>query len=254
MLKQCFALLLTLCCIRSAAQNDLILLTESGDLFTLFLNDERMNDSAQSIVLARGIYEDTCAVRLVFADPKAGTFAGKVLLREKGRPVKGREFTYSLAEEKCKRVLRFISVNDVASDTGRKNYPPEARIKKIFEQLEKQREAYNRANEIYPAPANCTSPSADSVLADGIKALRDNHIELNRQKDAKWLISHHCLDTKQMLKVMEAFDRQDSRLVIAKFSYDYLYNARDFLDLLQGLKYVSDKDELEKFFKKRVEK
>lgn len=254
MLKQCFALLLTLCCLHHRAQNDLIVLTESGAFFTLFVDDSRINDSAQSIVLARSVYHDTCTLKLVFADAKLAPFSGKIYLREKGRHVKGREFTYSLAEEKGKRSLRFISVNNILSDTSRKSYPPEEKIRAIFEQLARQRAEYQRANEIYPEPANCTQAISDSLFARNLQLLRDNHIELMRVKDAKWFISNNCLTTKQMLSVLENFNHAETRLALAKFSYGYLYNNRDFLELLPAMKYAQDKEELQKFFNKRIEK
>lgn len=254
MLKQCFALFLTCCSICSTAQNDLIVLTESGAFFTLFVNGEQVNDSAQSLVLARGIASDSCAVKLEFSDKTLAPYSGHVFLREKGKEVRGREFTYSLADDKGKRRLRYISVNSVIAGQGTSSLPPEARIRMIFEQLEKQRNAHDRANELYPPPANCIQVATDSTLARGLKELRDNHIELNRVKDAKWFISHTCLDTKQMLQVLEVFHRQDSKVQIAKFAYDYLNNSRDFLELQKSLKYDSDKDELKMFFLKRVEK
>lgn len=254
MLKQCFALLLTLCCLYGRAQNDLIVLTESGAFFTLYLDDQRINDSAQSIVLARSVYHDTCTVKLVFADAKLSPFSDKIYLREKGKHVAGREFTYSLAEEKGKKRLRFISVNNILSDTGRKSYPPEEKIRAIFEQLARQRAAYQRANELYPEPANCTQAIADSTLARNLQLLRDNHIELKRLKNAKWFISNNCLTTKQLLGVLETFHQGDSKMAIAKFSYPYLYNSRDFLELLPAMQYAQDKEELEKFFHKRIEK
>lgn len=246
--------MLTLFLARSVAQNDLILLTGNGAFFTLFVNGQQVNDSAQSVVLARGIADDTCTVKLIFSEGAIQPFSARILLREKGKTARGREFTYSLTEEKGKRKLRFISVNSVLSDTGAAHYPPEKKIKAIFEQLAKQKEAHDRANEIYPPPANCTLTISDSLLEKNIRTLRDNHIEANRLRDAKWFLSHHCIDTRQMLLVMQAFDREDSKAKIARFAYDYLYNSRDFLDLVPALKYASDQEDLKKFFTKRIEK
>ncbi len=254
MLKQYFALLLTILLSSAVAQNNLIVLTEKGSLFKLFVNDAQINDSAQSEVAAANLFGDTCAVRMIFADKNIAAFDTKVLMLENGKSVSKKEFTYSLAEEKGKRKLNFISVNFIQSDTTIKAQSPETKMKKIFTDLEKQKQEQNRLKEIYPAPANCTQIISDSLLKVNLKLMRDNHTEINRVKDGKWFVSNHCINAKQLILLLAVFDRRDSKIKIAEFSYDYMEGPGNFLEVVEVFKFESDKEDLKKFYAKRIEK
>lgn len=254
MLKHCFAVLLVLLAGKICAQNNLIVLTEKGALFTLFVNDKQVNDSAQSVVESDQLFDDTCAIRMVFADKNISTFGGTVFLTEGGKTVSNCEFTYSLAETNGKRHLKFVSLIHLPVDSTKKRQSPEAKIKKEFEDVKKAEAEKNRLAENYPAPQNCPAVISDSALTLAIKKLRDNHIEINRLKDAKWFISNNCIDTKQLTQLMGAFDRQDSKLRIAEFAFPYLQDHRNFLEAKSALKYPDDQEELEKFYHKHIEK
>lgn len=254
MLKQYFAVLLTMAWSGALAQNNLIVLTEKGSLFTLFVNDKQINDSAQSVAEARNIYEDSCMVKLVFADKALPAFTGSAFLTIAGKSVRKREFTYSLAEEKGKSKLQFISVNLTESDTTVRMQLPEKRIRVIFAELERRKDEENRLKENYPPPGTCAAVVPDSVLTANLKLLRDNHIELNRMKDAKWFVSHRCLTTTQLKQVMDTFDRQDGKVEIAEFSYAYLQQPADFLQVLDAVRYVTEKEDLKKFYEQQTKK
>lgn len=254
MIKQYFAVLYILFASSAVAQNDLIVLTEKGTKFLLFVNDGQVNDSAQSVVKAQKIYEDTCSVKMVFADKQVPAFSSTVFLTVSGMPVSKREFTYSLAEEKGKKKLKFISVNFIHSDSTVKPQTPEKKIEKIFTDKEKREAAIDKLNEKYPPPANCPTAISDSVLKANLKTLKDEHIELNRMKDGKWFVSHHCLTVKQLIQLMGVFDRQDSKVRIAQFAFDYMIDHGTFLEALEGVKYATEKEDLKKFYDKKIEK
>ncbi len=253
MLKQYFALLLTLTFTSIKAQNNLIILTEKGSKFFLSVNEQAVNDSAQSQVKKAKVFDDTCSVKLVFTDGSP-EFKGTVFLTEAGKTVNNREFTYSLSEGKGKRELKFISMNLARVDTISKPQSPEKKIEAIFTEKEKKQIELDKLAEKYPPPGNCPVVISDSLLQANLKLLKDNHIDMNRQKDAKWFISHNCIDTKQLIKVMETFDRDDSRVKIAKFSFDYIQDHRNFMEVVDAVKFSTEKEELKKFFDKRIEK
>jgi predicted HAD superfamily Cof-like phosphohydrolase len=253
-LKLIFTLLAGFVASCITAQNTLIVLTEKGSLFTLYVNDKQVNDSAQSVVEAGPLYDDSCGLKMIFADKNLSTFGTTVFLTVGGKTVKNCEFTYSLAEINGKRHFKFVSVIHVGSDSVKKTSTPEARIKKAFDDVRKAELEKNRLAENYPPPANCPQTISDSLLSLSTKKLRDNHIEINRLKDAKWFISNNCISTKQMIKMMDAFDRQDKKLEIAEFSFPYLQDHRNFLEAKEALKFPSDQEQLEKFYHKHIEK
>ncbi|HXB41215.1 MAG TPA: DUF4476 domain-containing protein [Bacteroidia bacterium] len=254
MLKQYFAVLLTFSFGIAAAQNNLIVLTEKGSLFTLYVNDIKINDSIQSEVTAVKLFDDTCTVKIQFADKNISTFGAKIFLTVSGKTVSKREFTYSLSEEKGKRKLNFISVNYIQSDTTAKQQAPELKIKKIFTDLEKQRQEQNKLNEIYPPPFTCKNVISDSLLQAQLKLLRDEHFEISRMKDGKWFVSNYCINAKQLTLLLDVFDRRDSKVKIAEFAFDYIEDPHNFLETVKNVGYDTEKKELADFYHKRIEK
>jgi hypothetical protein len=254
MLKQYFAVFLTFLLNNSIAQNNLIVLTENGNLFTLYVNDIKINDSIQSQVTAAKLFDDTCTVKMQFADKNISTFGAKIFLTVGGKIVSKKEFTYSLSEEKGKRKLNFISVNYIQSDTTAKQQAPELKIKKIFIDQQKQKDEQNRLNEIYPPPSTCKNVISDSLLQVQLKLLRDEHFEINRVKDGKWFVSNYCINAKQLTLLLDVFDRRDSKVKIAEFAYDYMEDPRNFLEAVKNVGFETEKDELKNFFNKRIEK
>jgi len=254
MLKQCIAVLLTLLVGRAAAQNNLIVLTENGAFFTLFVNDAQVNDSAQSIVQARKLFDDSCALKMVFVNKNLPPFSTHVFLTVNGRAVAHKDFTYSLKTEKGKSTLNFISVNESRSDTTQKPQAPEKKINSIFIDLEKRKAEEDKLAERYPPPSNCKTVISDSMFAAQISILRTEHIERNRMKDAKWFVSHQCINTPQLAQLMGAFDTQGSKVKIAEFCYDYVEDKGNFLDVLDALKFTTEQEELKTFYQKQTEK
>lgn len=238
----------------STAQNNLIVLDENGQKFFLFIEGKQVNDSAQTEVKAPRIYEDTFSIKAVFQDKKIPDFTGKIYMLVSGKPTAKKEFTYSIARQKDKNKINFISVNDILSDTSTKPQSVETKIMSIFTSEELKKAENDRANERYPAPEPCKKTINDSLLQVNLKRMRDNHIEINRIKDAKWLMSHQCINAQQLVKLLKAFDYVNSKVELAEFAFDYMEDHRNFLTVVESIDSPIHKAELKKFYDKRIEK
>jgi hypothetical protein len=236
------------------AQNNLILISENGNPFYLYVNDQKINDSAQSIVKAFKITKDTCTVKMVYADKNKQGFSGKAYLLQSGLSCKNLEFTYALETIKGKNKLKFISTNVISEDTTGKQKQAGVRVRDFFILQQKEKDDKNRLIENYPLPAQCNAVVGDSVLNRQMKYLQDNHIELNRIKDAKWFISNNCLSIFQAGKILGLFDYEDSKAKLAEFGYDYFTDKENFLNLLTAVKYKTEKEELKKFYTEKTKK
>jgi hypothetical protein len=250
----CLFICLSLYSFLSTAQNNLIVLDENGREFFLFVDDKQINDSAQAEVKVRKIYEDTCRIKAVFTDKAISEFSGKVYLMESARNVKNREFTYRLSGLKGKVKLNFVSANDIFSDTTAKPQSISSKINSIFITEAQKKEDYAKLNGIYPTPEPCKKAITDSMIQKKILLLRENHIELNRIKDAKWFISHNCINAAQLKRLFSAFDYRHSKVEIGEFAFDYMEDHRNFLDVVEGIEASLERNELKKFYDKRIEK
>jgi hypothetical protein len=236
------------------AQNNIIIVSENGDQFYLYVNDHKINDIAQSIVKAVKVLKDTSTVKVAFTDKKLSDFASKVYLLQYGNSCKNLEFTYAIEMIKGKTNLKFISTNLISEDTTSKQKHASVRVSDFFTSHQKEKDDKNRLTENYPIPEKCLFITGDSILERELKILQNNHIELNRVKDAKWFISNNCLNVSQTEKIFTLFDYEDSKEKLAEFGYDYLIDKEKFLNLLNSLKYKTEKEELKNFYAKKTTK
>ncbi|MEO8761900.1 MAG: DUF4476 domain-containing protein [Bacteroidia bacterium] len=229
----------------------MIIISENGDQFYLYVNDHKINDSAQSIVKAVKVLNDTSTVKIVFIDKKLSDFNAKIYLLQYGSSCRNLEFTYAIEMVKGKNTLRFISTNVILADTLNKQKQASARVRDFLIYSQKEKDDKNRLIENYPAPEKCLFIIGDSLLERELKILQNNHIELNRVKDAKWFISNNCLNVSQTEKIVAVFDYEGSKEKLAEFGYDYLIDKENLLNLLPILKYKTEKEELKKFYSKK---
>ncbi len=233
------------------AQNNLTIISENGEPFWLYLNEHKVNDSAQAIVTATEVKKDTCSVRITYQNNRVPTVGDKVYLLQRGKACKNLSFRYAIGTIKGKTALKYISTDDLATDTSIGKEKPSEHIKGVFTSVKKQEDTKNRLAEKYPLPSQCNKTISDSIVVKQLIVLKNNHIEINRIKDAKWFISNNCLSVAQTQKVFTAFDYEDSKLQLAEFAYNYLYDKSNFMQLLKSLQHITDQKKLEDFYNTR---
>jgi len=234
------------------AQNNLILLTETGDSFWLYVNEQKINDSAQSIVKATKIWDDSCIIKVVYADKKLTDFSATAYFLQNNKSCKNLEFTYSVEKIKGKNELIYVSTNLI--DTSNLLKQVAARVRDFAFLLKKEQDAKNKSAENYPAPTPCAKNISDSLLDVQITQLKSNHIERYRIKDAQWVISNNCLSVVQTEKILAAFDYDDAKLILAKFGYDYISDKENFMNLLNSLTHKTEREQFKTFYSDKTTK
>ncbi len=234
------------------AQNNLIIVDGNGGQFWLFIDGHKINDSPQSIVKATHLLKDTIPLKITFFDKKINDITAGIYFLQKGKSCHNLEFTYAIEPLKDKNELKFISTNLLLTDTILQQKHASEKVRNFLALQQKEKENKNRLTEKYPAPEKCLFIIGDSLLERQIKYLQNNHIELNRVKDAKWFISNNCLNVSQTEKILSVFDYEDSKEKLAEFGYDYLIDKENLLNLLTSLKYKTEKEELKKFYAKKT--
>ena len=225
------------------AQNKLIVVSENGEPFWLYINEQKVNDSAQVIVKSGKLMDDSCRVTISFFDKKLSNINTSVVLLQNRKSCRDIEFTYAIENLKKKGELKFIS-----ADSSNKPTQVSNSVKDFLSSFQKEQNTKNKLAENYPAPIPCNKTIEDSLLEKHIKNLQNNHIELNRVKDAKWFISNTCLSISQAEKIFTVFDYEDSKVQLAEFGYDYFIDKENFLNILNSLKYKTEKEALKKFY------
>jgi hypothetical protein len=100
-------LLVIACCHANAQTSNLIIFSEDGDVFTLFVNGERQNMDPEINVKAREIKADGCKVKVVFKDASLPEFSKYIMLEP------NEELTFGIKRnKKGAYVLRLVSTSD----------------------------------------------------------------------------------------------------------------------------------------------
>lgn len=239
------------CSFAQQAQNSLVVLSSAGEEFYLFINGNKINEKPQSIVKKTNLHTDTCGLKILFENKKLPELIEKAYLLKDGKSCKNTEFTYSVEKVKNKNSLVFVS-SIVFDEDSLNRLPVSSFIRNAYENSIRDSIEKEKYSEHYPAPRPCTYNVSDSLLEAHYKTFKDNHIEITRMKDAKWFISNKCLNTDQLKKILLTFDYEDSKLKLAEFSYDYLFDKQNFMRLADALNYPREKGYLKTFYKEKT--
>jgi hypothetical protein len=240
------------CLFNIKAQNNLIIVSANGKPFFLFVNNKKVNDSLQSLVKCEKIISDTCLVQIKYTTSNNFELSEKVLLLQNGKHCQDIDFTYAIETLKGKNTIKFISTNNTYSDTLSKHRNISRLVEKYKTDIEKQLEYNDRVAEKYPSPQECSKNISDSLLEIQVNVLKENHIKINRMKDAKWFITHNCLNISQFEKVLLTFDDERSKETLAEFGYDYVTDKNNFLNLTRAFNFRSEQEQLKMFYNKKI--
>ena len=230
------------------AQNNLIIVNESGEPFWLEVDTIRVNDLAQDIVQLKHIGSDTCLLKICFPGKKSADFTDKVFLLDNGKSCKNKIFSYSMEARNGKYKLRYVASYDLLIDSIGQIKRVSEQVKKFYTTYLLEQNTIQRSQENYPNPGTCETPTNDTLINAQVRLLQLNHIELNRIKDAKWFISNNCMQVSQALKILQTFDYDDSKLKIAQFAYPYIQDKDNFMNFIAGFKYKTEKEKLKAFY------
>ena len=81
-----------------------------------------------------------------------------------------------------------------------------------------------------------------------MSSLRESRFENSRITLSKHIIkTNQCFTTGQILKILELFNFEDSKLLVAKFAYDYTLDNNDYYKIVKAFSFKSKKEELNRF-------
>ncbi|MEI6456206.1 MAG: DUF4476 domain-containing protein [bacterium] len=108
-----------------------------------------------------------------------------------------------------------------------------------------------------PAPKNeppasdkskiCNNPMNEVDFNIALAAVSSQPFEGSQLSSAKKMVESHCLLSSQVKQAMYIFDLESSRLSLAKFAYDFVYDPENYSEVTDELHSQKSKDDLERY-------
>lgn len=234
----------------SLAQNNLIVFSSSPYKFNLKCSEITLSDTLQQEIKMEGILKDTLNLSFNLESNK-GSLKRAVILEEKGKSVKNKEFIYSLEfnEESKKLKLVFITVNDIIA-LPNPLLPPKP----------KEDTTYKWRNNVYgnlfeikegkisffynvPKDGNCTTPMPDDNVGHLTKLILRNQINTEKYNYAREAIKNNCFSCKQLAQILPVLPFELDKLKLIKEAYPNLTDKNNLKTLEESFKFESSKKE-----------
>lgn len=97
----------------------------------------------------------------------------------------------------------------------------------------------------------CNAPVSADRFEDMQRRVDNQMLSDDKLRIAKQIIKTNCITAYQLTQIMESFSFDDSRLELAKYAYDYIYDIGNFYKVSDALNFISNREELEEYVSER---
>lgn len=240
------------------AQNTARLLNAEGNLFKVYYKNKVINAQAQVEVVLANYIEDTLTLKI--ESENKSTYGITLLLLEKGKKTKNKEFDYTIAFAKNKVNLSFVGIYDI--------YPivsPIVPVKPTVDtSLKYRNKRYGNFCELkdnkpiyfsnLPKSGTCKTPMPSENLAYIRLLMTKAQSDSEKYKIAFSALSNNCVDVEQLNNVLSYIDFEIERLKLVKLCYFNVTDTANKKEIEKNFRFESSKIEFYSFLKQSNEK
>ncbi|MFN0047506.1 MAG: DUF4476 domain-containing protein [Cytophagales bacterium] len=260
----------------------LVVFTENGDRFFLYINGKLQNANLQSNVTTKKIAEDGVTMRVVFDREGLGERIFKL-------PVKsGYEVTCALViNKKNEYVIKYAgeapieveAVNEVeAQPTTRKNQTSQQnnnndddnmdvniniglgevggnttvqytqKVKTTSSTTQNNNNLKEQEEIAEPKKAAC-DPMISTTFAEAKKSVAAKGFDETRITESKQILDANCMTAKQIKELLATYGFEESRLEIAKYAYQRCTDQNNYFLVNSAFSFETSVDELNRYIK-----
>lgn len=110
---------------------------------------------------------------------------------------------------------------------------------------------FPHAGSSYSGPCNCTFPISRESFAQALRTLRQETFDQTRLEIAKTIARQNCLLAQDVREMMLVFTFEDARLDLAKFAYDYTHDLANYFVVSEAFEFSSSKEDLMRYIQRR---
>jgi hypothetical protein len=235
------------------SNNSLVILSESGKRFILYVNGEKINNEPQADVKAFNVSEGWCKLKVEFENENF-TFSDSIHIKpiEKNN---NKEITYSISHNAKTNKFRFVSIGEPSGPETPK--VAEAPVDKgpvidntIYGNLYK-------ANENKPvfyrnyidSSKSCRVDLTDMDIKHAINLVNKTNDFENKFVYVEASIDKNCYTTAQLIQLLKLLEVEMDKLKLVKRGYSHLRDKQNAAKIGEVFKFKSMKDDFELFLK-----
>ncbi len=204
----------------------LVMFAPKGEKFTLYLSGGKQNDVPAARVECDRPGGPSFKVRVVFDDTSIPEI-NKSVFNKMG------SIQYCKVGQNAKGVYVLETTSSEWSDVEAEAKP-----------------ASPAAKSEPSAPAKgkiCSNPMNEVDFNVALAAVSSQPFEGSKLSSAKKMVNSHCLLCSQVKQTMYLFDLESSRLSLAKYAYDFVYDPENFSEVSEELHSQKSKDDLNRY-------
>ncbi len=104
----------------------------------------------------------------------------------------------------------------------------------------------------YQGQIGCQPPVTPERFENMLHTIENQDFESSKLSTAKQIVKYNnCLTVNQLVQILNLFDFDDTKLKLAKFAYDYIYDIEDFYKVNNVFDFDSNKKKLAKYLENR---
>jgi hypothetical protein len=230
------------------SQNSVIIFSSNAGLFNAKIEGLSSADIFEQEVKFAPLNKDTLDVTISTQDNL--THKQRLYLLQKARPVKNKEFVYSLERDEHKKLrLVFLSVQDLkplpnpllpekpAVDTSYKWH------NNVFGTLFELKDGKPIFYYNVPKNSDCKTGMTQANLDHGIAYLGRTTIGLEKYTYAKEIVKNNCLTSAQLLAILKMIEFELDKLKLVKDAYPNLVDKTELKTVGSTFRFESSKKE-----------
>jgi len=217
----------------------LVIFSEKGEKFTVFMNGEMKNSKPGDYVRVDNLFGPSFKVRVVFADPAIHEIDKTVFNK-----IGGEIFYAAKPGKKGDYVLEHATSDYVHQGNAVKESIPEKSVPQETHQ-KKTEETTESAGK--SSKGGCKNPMTEPDFQASIVMISNAPFDGPKTSSAKKLVEGHCLTCDQIVETMYLVSHEPSRLTIAKAAYMHCFDPSNYEKVKNVLETSKSKQDLDQY-------
>jgi hypothetical protein len=225
-----------------AQGTSLIIFSEKGEKFTLYVNGDQKNSSPAEHVRVDGLYGPTIKARVVFKDTQIPEIS-KTIFNKPGADIyyalrPGKKGAYTFEHATSDYIHKDEPVKEDApapppsqSGTTKQDNPPDKKS----------------SGSTKTSTGGCTGVMPEGDFQASVAMISNAPFEGQKTSQSKKLVEGHCLNCRQIVEVMYLVSYESSRLSIAKAAYIHCADPVNYESVKDALNTEKAKKELDQY-------
>ncbi len=238
--------------------NNLVILSEKGKQFTLYVNDEKINPIPEAIVKAFNLGKGWQKIKIEFGEGKDSSLKDSVCIKAFEKNV-NKELTYKIVEELTNNKLKYKLVFVSESDFSGPKSPnvPDAPVEKVmvvdnnlygnlYQAKDNKPIFFKNYNE---ETKQCEVKLTDDEIQFAINLFNKTTDMADKFMNVDISIERNCYSTEQLIKLLNLYEIEMEKLKMARKAYWHLTDRNNAANLSKSFKFDAIKSQYQVFLK-----